>query len=298
MKHPDSLPGAAPQMSQSPPAFCLEMLYSNLPFISRLTTARADGVEAIEMWDWRDKNLGNLERALHETGLRLANMSGNRKFGMLESEHHDAFVEEIRQAGQVAKRLECPRLMLLAQPLLPDNRGKPLSRAISTREKIANAVRAGRSAARVATELDLEIVIEPLNSVNDHPGFFMNASWMAFRVITEIGHPRVRLLYDVYHMAMMDEDLEHDLTRNLDKIGHIHIADKPGRHEPGTGVLPLNSILCLLQALNYNGGLGFEFDPSTTDAGTAVKRALQVVESSTAKLWRVESQTGTSEDGS
>lgn len=276
MKFSNQVPGTLAVVNQPCPAFCLEMLYQDLPFISRLSAARADGVEAIEMWDWRDKNLDDLAEALQETGLRLSNMSGNRKFGMLESEEHDQFAKEVHQAGQVAKRLGCPRLMLLAQPLLPDNSGKPTSRVISMREQVANTVRAARLAARVAAELELEIVIEPLNSVQDHPGFFMNASWIAFQMIAEIGHPRVRILYDVYHMAMMNENIEHDLTRNLDRIGYIHIADKPGRNEPGSGTLPLKSFLGLLKALNYNDGIGFEFSPSTADSRAAVKKALQI----------------------
>ncbi|MFQ5675034.1 MAG: TIM barrel protein [bacterium] len=257
-------------------AFCLEMLYTELPFADRLAAAQKDGIRSIEIWDWRDKDLPGLSAQLSDLNMTIHNMSGNRCFGMIEPYERQDFLNELQETGDVAKRLGCPMLMLLPQPLLQDGRGKPLSTDLSAREKIDQMIACGKEAARIADHLSLDLVIEPLNTVRDHPGFFLNSSHVAFRIISAINHPRVTFLYDIYHMAMMEEDVLRDIRDNLDKIGHLHVADKPGRHEPGSGEIDFSAILSLLQALNYDGTVGFEFTPSRGDSHLSVKKALEV----------------------
>lgn len=257
-------------------AFCLEMLYTELPFNERLAAAQKDGIRTIEIWDWRDKDLPGLSAQLSDLNMTVSNMSGNRRFGMIEPRERQKFLSEIKETGEVAKRLSCRMLMLLAQPLLQDGSGKPIATDLSDEEKIDQIVACGRDAGVIAEKLSLDIVIEPLNSILDHPGFFLNSSRVAFKIIEEINHPRVSLLYDIYHMAMMEEDVLRDLRDNLDKIGHLHVADKPGRHEPGSGEIDLSAVLSLLQSLNYEGTVGFEFAPSRGDSHLSVKKALKV----------------------
>ncbi|RMF67204.1 MAG: hypothetical protein D6743_05225 [Calditrichaeota bacterium] len=256
-------------------AFCLEMLYRELPFARRLVAAKQDGVTAIEMWDWRDKNIPALRQQLQTLEIRLLNMSGNRRFGMLDDAEEENFIREIRETAQVARTLDCPRLMLLVQRLLQDDRAKPAAAGLSRREKVEQLIRSGRRAGEVGDEFGLEVVIEPLNDVLDHPGYFLNSAQLAFEVISEIGHPRVKLLYDVYHMAMMGENIFRDLEQHISLIGYIHLADKPGRHEPGSGQLDFRGLLALLQHLHYAGPIGFEFTPSDGDSHRAVTQVLR-----------------------
>lgn len=257
-------------------SFCLEMLYTNLLFEQRLEAASADGIRAIEIWDWRNKNLDQLQEQLATLDLQLSNMSGNRVHGMLDPVEQDPFLAELRESGQIAKRLGCPRLMLLAQPLLPDDSAKLLPSNLSQEERIAQAVNCGRAATKIADELQLDIVIEPLNSVLDHPNFFLDSSRLAFDLVRKVQHPRVKVLYDVYHMAAMKENIEQDLTQNIDLIGHFHIADLPGRQEPGTGTLDFKVLSSLLRSLSFEGTVGFEFKPGQEDSSAAVRRALEV----------------------
>jgi len=86
-----------------------------------------------------------------------------------------------------------------------------------------------------------------------------------------VDSPRLKLLYDIYHMQVMEGNIIHTLTSNLDVIGHVHVADVPGRHEPGTGELDYANIFKALQEAGYDGYVGFEFEPtvSSMEAATA-----------------------------
>jgi hydroxypyruvate isomerase len=260
-------------------AFCLEMLYLDLPFPQRVQAAKRDGIRTLEIWDWHDKNLDALKNQLLELGMTICNMSGNRQFGMADPADYERFLQELRETGEVARKLGCPTLMLLAQPLLADDSGKPVNAKLTDRDIMAAIVMAAQGAGKMADELDINIVIEPLNDVLDHHGFFLNTSQKAFQIIRNVNHPRVRLLYDIYHMAMMNEDCLSDITHNIDLIGHVHIADKPGRHEPGSGALDFKAIQALLQSLNYQGVIGFEFTPSRGDSHHAIKSTLRMFQS-------------------
>lgn len=256
-------------------AFCLEMLYSDLPFYRRLEMAKGDGINAFEIWGWREKNIDALVNQMTDLEMSVTNMSGNRRFGMMEPKDQQAFLRELRESSEIATRLNCPTLMLLVQPLRDDNSAKLTSQPLSKAQKLEQIIICGNEAGNLVEEFQLEIVIEPLNSVLDHPGYFLDSSKLAFEIIRTIDHPRVKLLYDLYHMAMMEENILLDLEQNLDAIGYLHLADKPGRHEPGSGEIDYAQLRALLKSLNYEGVVGFEFSPSDSDSRSAVQKVLR-----------------------
>ena len=103
----------------------------------------------------------------------------------------------------------------------------------------------------------------------DHPRYFLDSAREGFAIVAEVGSPRIRLLYDVYHMQIMEGNVTQTLRRHLALVGHIHIADVPGRHEPGTGELNFKNILRSLAEGGYAGTVGFEFTPRG-DTGQAL----------------------------
>ncbi|MBN2013314.1 TIM barrel protein [candidate division KSB1 bacterium] len=258
-------------------AFCLEMLYSDLPFIDRLAQAKKDGINSIEFWDWRNKDLRALKDEMQKLEMKVCNISGNRNFGMIDPHEKNDFLNEVKQTAVATKELDCPTLMLLVQKLeQPDNRGKLPSVALSYEEIEANIITIGKEIGKIADELNLNIVIEPLNDALDHHDYLLNSSAMGFRIIKAINHPRVKLLYDIYHMAMQDEDIFGDVENNLQQIGYFHIADKPGRNEPGTGEIDYTRMLEVLKQKNYQGTVGFELAPRY-DTDRAVKAIFKLI---------------------
>lgn len=256
--------------------YCLEMLYNKVPFIERLQMAKKDGITTIEFWDWRDKDLNAMQKELHRLNMSVCNISGNRNFGMIDPAERNDFINEVIETASVAKKIGCPTLMLLVQSLEEDGGGRVSSVKLLNQEIEDNIIDCGQELGRLADKFDLNMVIEPLNTVLDHPRYELNSSSMAFKVIKAINHPRVKVLYDIYHMAMQDEDIMSDIENNLLEIGHFHVADKPGRNEPGTGDIDYPQIIALLEKLNYQKIIGFELEPSNGDTHRAIKRIAEI----------------------
>ncbi len=257
-------------------SFCLETLFTELPFVDRLSAAKTLNVENIEFWDYRDKDLQALAHALRAHDMAVLNFSGNRLHGMLDAAERSAFLDEVAATVAVAKRLRCPRLMLLVQPLRADGSAPPPPQAVSMEEMLAALLQCGRELGRLADEAEIDFVIEPLNTVVDHPGYVLHHSRDAFQLIRAIDHPRVRLLYDIYHMATMGESVLTDLQENIDMIGYIHVADAPGRHEPGSGHIAFAEIYQLLKSLRYQHPIGFEFFPSKSNSPQAIRKTVEI----------------------
>jgi hydroxypyruvate isomerase len=121
-----------------------------------------------------------------------------------------------------------------------------------------------RAADRLAGE-GATVMIEPINTRVDVPGYLLDSTTLALECIARAARPNIRLQYDVYHMQIMEGDLLRSIERLLPAIGHIQIADNPGRHEPGSGEIAFERLLPAIDALGYNGHIGCEYLPA---AGT------------------------------
>lgn len=113
----------------------------------------------------------------------------------------------------------------------------------------------------IAKESDIILNLEPLNVIVDHRGYFLRNSSMGFNILKAINSKNIKILYDIYHMQIMEDNIIRNIEENVDLIGHIHIADVSGRHEPRTGELNFSNILRALEKIGYNGYIGFEYIP-------------------------------------
>jgi hydroxypyruvate isomerase len=116
-------------------------------------------------------------------------------------------------------------------------------------------------------------VVEPLNSKVDHQGYFLDHGAEAFALIEAIGHPALRVLFDIYHMQIMDGDIIATIEAHAPAIAHFHVADVPGRHEPGTGELNYANIFRRIDATGYGGFVGLEYRPSGDHAASLAQVA-------------------------
>jgi hydroxypyruvate isomerase len=236
------------------------MIYPELDFIARAARVREKGFSAVEFWGWTDKDLAALQR-LSAQGLAITTFSGQRKGSLINPADWETYRAEVEAAIPVAKRLGCDRLMLLTQELLPDGSGRPVPSGLSRAEQRASLVRGLQALVPMTEQQGITLLMEPLNIRVDHPGYFLDSAREGFALIQEVGHPRVRLLYDIYHMEVMQRNSTGVLLTHLPLVGHLHIADVPGRHEPGTGELDFFQILRALADAGYGGVVGFEFAP-------------------------------------
>jgi len=239
----------------------LTMLFTELPFMERFGAARASGfghVEYLFPYPYRKEELA---AALQANGLKqvLHNLpAGNWEAGERGIACHPDRVQEFRdgvaQAIQYALALDCPRLNCLA--------GK-LPAGVSREQ--AHATLAGNLAFAAAAlkEVGIRLLIEPINTY-DIPGFFLSRTDQALALIEEVGSDNLFLQYDIYHAQRTEGELGATLQKHLGKIGHIQLADNPGRNEPGTGEINWRWLFQHIDALGYSGTIGCEYKPRTT----------------------------------
>ncbi len=132
----------------------------------------------------------------------------------------------------------------------------------------AAIVAALRAGAPLCEDAGVTMVLEPLNVLVDHAGYYLVTSAEGFQIVDEVGSPAVKLLYDVYHQQITEGNLIATITANVGRIGHLHVADVPGRHEPGTGEINYRNVLRAVEAAGYAGYVGLEYQPQADPAAT------------------------------
>jgi hydroxypyruvate isomerase len=105
-------------------------------------------------------------------------------------------------------------------------------------------------------------VLEPLNTKVDHAGYYLQTAKEGFEILDEVASPAVKMLFDIYHHQIMEGNVIQDITKNISKIAHFHVADVPGRHEPGTGEINYANVFRAIAGSGYQGFVGLEFKPS------------------------------------
>jgi hydroxypyruvate isomerase len=129
--------------------------------------------------------------------------------------------------------------------------------------------------APIAEETNVTLALEPLNTLVDHTGNFLTSTRAAAELVELVNSPFIKILYDVYHMQIMEGNIINTLKAYIGAIGYIHIADVPGRHEPGTGEINYPNVFKALEELNYGGIIGFELMP-LRDSKEAIRRINQI----------------------
>jgi len=242
------------------PVICFEMLFPGLDPAEKIARIAGEGFQFVEFWGWRDKDIPALAATCQQQSVQIANFSGHRRGSLVAEQTHELFLGELQDSVSVARVLECDTLMLLTNELGEGGAVDETFPQIPPDRKYKN-VRMGLERALASLPKDLSLVLEPLNTRIDHPGYWLSDIDTAVRLIQEIGDNRLKVLCDLYHLGMMEADLGDIIQRFSEEIGYIHVADIPGRHEPGTGRVDWKSILSLLNAREYAGFVGFEYSP-------------------------------------
>ena len=255
-------------------SLCLETVFTDRPFVERMREAFALGYSAIEFWDWRTKDLAVITETAAQLNLTIAAMSGNRQHALIDPDARPGLMAEMEQAFAAAQQLRCRHLMMLSDVLAADG-SAATPPPLSKQEKFESVVQGLQALVHQASDAGVVLLLEPLNSLLDHRGTFLDDSRMGFEIIRHVGSPQVKLLYDIYHMSMMGEDVVAEMRSNLEWIGYLHVADLPGRHQPGTGKIDYRGIADWLKGVRFDGFIGMEFFPQGPDnlAARAAQKA-------------------------
>lgn len=245
----------------------ISMLYNDLPFKERFAAAGKAGFKAVEFlfpYDHAPDVLAETAQAARVDVVLFNMPPGDWEAGERGIACHPGRVQEfqdnVAKAVSYARSLQCPRIHAMAG-IRPAN--------VSHDDAIATLEANLRFAAREMARFDLTLTVEPINSY-DMPGFVLNRSAEALEVIRRTEAPNIKLQYDIYHMQRMEGDLAHTITEQLANIGHMQLADNPGRHEPGTGEINYDFLFSVIDRLGYEGWIGCEYKPATdTTTGLA-----------------------------
>lgn len=244
---------------------CIEALYTDLPIPDRVKKLADAGVAAFEFWGWSNKDLDEIKQAKDEFGIPVATFSCEMP-SLVDASNQSKWSESAEKSIEAAKKLDCNRLLLTTGNELED-----VTRA-EQHESIVNAL---KSVAKLLEDAGIILTLEPLNILVNHPGYYLYSSAEGFEILDEVGSPNIKLLYDVYHQQITEGNLIATIEANIEKIGHFHVADVPGRHEPGTGEINYRNVFKAISESSYDGYVGLEFWPSGS-VNEAVKSVVEL----------------------
>jgi len=239
----------------------LTMLFNEVPFLDRFALAARAGFDAVEFlfpYEWPAEQI-RAQLDAHELTLVQHELpAGDWASGERGIACHPDRIEEFRdgvdQAIDYARALGVARLNCLAGRM-------PEGVAVGVlRSTLVDNL---RYAARRLARHDLTLLIEPINRY-DIPGFYLHRTDQALSILDEVGAENALLQYDLYHAQRTEGELSETLRTRLHRIGHVQVADNPGRHEPGTGEIQYTHLFGLLDRLDYDGWIGCEYCPATT----------------------------------
>ena len=235
---------------------CIEWLFAegNAPFPERVRRAAAAGLDAVEFWGWRSTDISAIRESLSETGLSVAAILSEPTGRLVDRSTHDEFLAGIEESAAVAAQLGGASLIAVAGDALP---------GVAPDDQRQAIVDVLRAAAPIARRSDVRIVLEPIN-LEEAPRNFLSSIGTGLDIVAEVDDPSVRLLADLYHAAVMGEDVVAAATGRVELIGHVHVADHPDRHEPGTGGVDWNSLLGWLAREGYRDYVGLEYMPTAS----------------------------------
>ncbi len=253
---------------------CIEMMFNELPFAERFAAVQATGLNYAEFWNWAGRDIDEIKAAAEKSAIQITSMCIGSKnselaaeFGkrvLLYPDSGEVLFKVVEESIEAAKFLCVPALIITTGQERTD---------ISHEEQHKYVVAALRKSAPLFEKSGILAVLEPLNILCDHKGYFLSSGYEAFDIIRETGSPKVKLLYDIYHQQITEGNLIPNIRNNIDLIGHFHVADNPGRHEPGTGEINYKNVFSAIDELGYQGIIGLEYSP-IIDAVQALKKTV------------------------
>ncbi len=261
----------------------VEPLFPEMSLDAQLEKVAAAGYPGFEFGDWRASEPGAITRRMHRLKLECVCLVGNKGvnpkgMGLCDPAERTGFLAEIQASAEACERFETKQMVVLSGFKVPGHSREQQRASVVEGLKRAHDIVARRGITMIVEVINTLAKIEPLNPKgNNHADYFLDRTPEAFAIVGETGSPFVKILYDLYHVQIMEGNLIETIRANLPAIGHVHVADVPGRQEPGTGEIHFPNVLRALRDLRYPGYVGMEYIPSK-DAMVTLRNVRQMVE--------------------
>jgi hydroxypyruvate isomerase len=219
-------------------------------FCECIRTVKSLGYDAVETYSWRSLDLDAVRRTMDETGVELISIC-TTEFNLTDPAFREKWIAGIRESCVAAKKLGANRLITQVGM----DTGRP------RKEQHTSIVEGLRAGAPILEENGITCMIEPLNTLVNHPGYYLTSSNEAFDIVREVGSPNVKVIFDIYHQQVMEGNIIPNVVNNLDCIAHLHGAGHPGRNELQFGENDYRVIMSAINNAGYTGALGLEYKP-------------------------------------
>jgi len=230
-------------------------VFGKLPFEGRLEKVAEAGYHAVELTGecskWSEDDFRRYNKKRSELGITIDTNAGMRH-GVGDPSVREAFLEDVRAQLKIMEKLECPALIVMSGNVVP---------GLSPQAQHDSCVEGLKRAAELVEGKGVTLLLENID-LEENPHYYLWSVPEAFQIMEEVNHPQVKFLYDFYHAQISGGNLIANLQRHVDKVGLIHIADVPDRHQPGTGEINYLNIYKKLAELNYSRYIAMEFLPS------------------------------------
>jgi len=229
-------------------------IYNDLPFEQRLERVAEAGYHAVELVgefkDWKKQDFANARRKKRELKIEFDGTTGVW-LPLADASAREPFLKSLREFIPTMRELECVRLIMQTGDAVP---------GISRSEMRANCIETLKRGGEIAAENNIELLIENIDP-EENPKYFLTLSTEGFEIVRSVANPHVKFLYDFFHEQISAGNLIAKLEKNIDLVGLVHVADVPGRHDPGTGEIYYPNIFRKLGELGYSRYVAMEFKP-------------------------------------
>jgi len=261
------LAGAAASNPQQPPPPTAKITSSVMlwtlkgSFEEKLETAARSGVQSVEMVgeyaNWTDADIARVKKLARSFRLGIDALIATpdwnkRPVSMVDPAQHDNFLADVRNAITYAQKLDVPQILLMSGNAIPGR---------THDEQYASLLEGSKRAGDLLAAANLTAIVEPLNSLVNHKGFFLTTCGEGANLIRQVDNPHVRLLFDIYHEQVQEGNVIRTLTEAADLVSVFHVADNPGRNDPGTGEINYRNVYKAIQKTGYGGYVAMEYLP-------------------------------------
>ncbi len=261
---------------------CLDSVFLDKPFRESVPAVKEAGFDGVEFWFHnyaftgsdlvpQNRDMDELKDVLDETGLICTDFVWISADGAIDNaslinpDDHSRAMARLEEMLPIARKLNCKKFIACTGNLQPGKSPQEMKDTVMT---------ALKAAIPIIEPEGITVVLEPLNTHVDHAGYFVDSSDFGAEIIREINHPAIKMLYDVYHMQIMEGNVISHIEDHLDIIGHFHSAGVPGRHELYEGELNYPFIVKKIEELGYEGTFGLEYFP-TFDPAESLKKVYE-----------------------
>ena len=224
--------------------------FKNIPFEDAIRRIKELGFDAAETYNWKSLDLDAVKNALDETGVELLSMC-TTEFRLTDPAYRQAWLDGLKESCEAANKLGVKKLITQ----VGQDTGAPRE------EQHAAIVETLKLAKPILEKAQVTIMIEPLNTYVNHPGYYLWSAVEGFEIVREVDSPYVKVVYDIYHQQVMEGNIIPNVTGNLDCIAHLHAAGHPGRHEMQYGESDYKVIFAAIDKAGYTGACGLEYGP-------------------------------------